>query len=37
MREKSNIYTIVLSNGNYEGFGKQREKEMEMAAMKLGF
>ena len=32
MREESNLYLLVLSNGNYEGLGKIREKEMQKAA-----
>jgi hypothetical protein len=37
MRETSNLYLLVLSNGGWEGFGKIREKEMEKAAQKLKF
>jgi len=32
MREESNLYLLVLSNGGWEGLGKEREKEMEKAA-----
>ena len=37
MRKKSNLYILVLSNGGYDGLGKQREKEMEKAAAELKF
>ena len=37
MRETSNLYLLVLSNGGWEGLGKIREKEMEKAAKKLKF
>ena len=36
MKETSNIYCLVLSNGNYEGLGLTREKEMEDAATSIG-
>ena len=32
LKEKSNLYLLVLSNGGYDGLGKIREKEMEKAA-----
>ena len=37
MRETSNLYLLVLSNGGWEGLGKIREKEMEKAAVELKF
>lgn len=36
MKEVSNIYCLVLSNGNYEGLGKTREVEMALASKKIG-
>ena len=32
MREEGNLYILVLSNGGYDGLGKIREKEMEVAS-----
>ena len=37
MKETSNLYLLVLSNGGYDGLGKIREKEMEKAAKQMGF
>ena len=37
MKETSNLYILVLSNGGYDGLGKIREKEMEKAAKYMGF
>jgi N-acetylglucosaminylphosphatidylinositol deacetylase len=37
LKEKSNLYLLVLSNGGYDGLGKIREKEMEKAARQMGF
>ena len=32
MREEANLYLLVLTNGGYDGLGKIREKEQELAA-----
>lgn len=37
MRESSKLYLLVLSNGGYDGLGKEREKEMCLAAKHMGF
>lgn len=37
MRKSNNLYILVISNGGYDGLGKQREKEMEKAAAELKF
>ena len=37
MKRNQNLYILVLSNGNYDGLGKIREKEMEKAAKYMGF
>ena len=37
MKEWSNLYLLVLSNGGYDGLGKIREREMEAAAKQMGF
>ena len=37
MGETSKLYLLVLSNGGYDGLGKEREKEMGMAAKHMGF
>jgi N-acetylglucosaminylphosphatidylinositol deacetylase len=37
MKEWSNLYLLVLSNGGYDGLGKIREREMETAAKQMGF
>merc|ERR1719329_1608409 len=37
MRKTSNLYLLVLSNGGYDGLGKEREKEMCMASKHMGF
>jgi N-acetylglucosaminylphosphatidylinositol deacetylase len=37
LKENSNLYLLVLSNGGYDGLGKTREKEMEKAAQQMGF
>ena len=37
LKERSNLYLLVLSNGGYDGLGKLREKEMEKAAKQMGF
>ena len=36
MRESAKIYCLVLSNGNYEGLGKEREEEMAKVSKKIG-
>ena len=37
MRKKSELHILVLSNGGYDGLGKIRTKEMEVAAKEMGF
>merc|ERR1719329_1324729 len=37
MRENSKLYLLVLCNGGYDGLGKEREKEMGLAAKHMGF
>ena len=37
MKKESNLFILVLSNGGYDGLGKIRTKEMEMAASAMGF
>ena len=37
MKETSNLYILVLSNGGYDGLGKEREIEMQKTAKYMGF
>jgi N-acetylglucosaminylphosphatidylinositol deacetylase len=37
MKEKSNLYILVLCNGGYDGLGKERTVEMARAAKHMGF
>ena len=37
LKEKSNLYILVLCNGGYDGLGKERTVEMARAARAQGF
>ena len=37
MKKKSNLFLLVLSNGGYDGLGKERTEEMAVAAKYMGF
>ena len=37
MKKESDLYILVLSNGGYDGLGKIRQKEMELASKYMGF
>lgn len=37
LRNKNQLYLLCLSNGNFMGLGKQREKELERSRKYLGF
>ncbi len=37
LREKNDLYILCLSNGNFDGLGKIREKEMHASASYFGF
>merc|ERR1712086_208148 len=37
MKKKSNLFLLVLTNGGYDGLGKERTEEMAVAAKYMGF
>jgi hypothetical protein len=37
MKQHNDIHILVMSNGGYDGLGKEREKEMKLAAQHQGF
>jgi hypothetical protein len=37
LKDKCNLYLLVLSNGGWDGLGKIREKEMNLASNYMGF
>ena len=37
LRQYNKLYMLCLSNGNFAGLGKLREKELERACKRLGF
>ena len=37
LRRKNNLYLLCLSNGNADGLGRVREKELKESAKHLGF
>jgi LmbE family N-acetylglucosaminyl deacetylase len=37
MKKESDLYILVLSNGGFDGLGKIRQKEMELASKYMGF
>ena len=37
LRQHNKIYMLCISNGNFDGLGREREKELEMACKRLGF
>ena len=37
LRESNHLYLLCLSNGNFAGLGKIREKELEKSCKYLGF
>jgi len=37
LKGKCKLYLLVLSNGGYDGLGKIRENEMDLAANYMGF
>ena len=37
MKKKSNLFLLVLTNGGYDGLGKERTEEMAAASKYMGF
>ena len=37
LKNSNNLYLLCLSNGNFDGLGKIREKELHASAKYLGF
>jgi hypothetical protein len=37
LKGRCKLYLLVLSNGGYDGLGKIRENEMDLAANYMGF
>ena len=37
LKKSNNLYLLCLSNGNFDGLGKIREKELHASAKYLGF
>ena len=37
LRETNKLYLLCLSNGNFDGLGRIREKELELSCKRLGF
>ena len=37
LRDDNKLHLLCLSNGNAEGLGREREKELELSCKRLGF